>query len=64
MCAPYVGMKTLYSSYPVKTDYINVTLYKSSGFKKSGSESIYLGSNYDTIYWGTDISSCSGTIGK
>lgn len=46
-----------------KSETVSVTLNKSSGYKKSGSITINLGSsNYSSLYYDTEITSCRGTI--
>lgn len=45
-----------------KSDTVSVTLNKSSGYKKSGSITINLSSNYSSLYYDIEVTSCSGTL--
>lgn len=53
-----------FSTTPTNSKTESITLYRSSGYKKSGTITIYVSSGADEIYWGTDVSSASGTIYK
>lgn len=53
-----------FSTTPTYSKTESITLYKSSGYKKSGTITVYVSSGADEIYWGTDVTSASGTIYK
>ncbi len=53
-----------FSTSPTYSSTESITLYKSSGYKKSGTITVYVSSGADEIYWGTDVTSASGTIYK
>ena len=53
-----------FSTSPTYSSTETITLYKSSGYKKSGTITVYVSSGADEIYWGTDVTSASGTIYK
>ncbi len=53
-----------FSTTPTNSKTETITLYKSSGYQKSGTITVYVSSGSDGIYWGTDVTSVSGTIYK
>lgn len=53
-----------FSTTPTYSSTESITLYKSSGYKKTGTITIYVTSGKDEIYWGTEVTSASGTIYK
>ena len=53
-----------FSSTPTSSNSASITLNKSSGYKASGTITITVSTSNDEIYWGTEVTSCSGTIGK
>lgn len=52
------------SSYPFSSNTSSITLLKSAGYKKEGKITITVSSSYSSVYWNTEITSCSGTIYK
>lgn len=53
-----------YTTYYTSYEDVYVTLYKSSGYKTSGTVSARLNSLYSQYYVGATVQSCSGTIYK
>lgn len=53
-----------FSTTPTSSNSASITLKKSSGYKASGTITITVSTSNDEIYWGTEVTSCSGTIGK
>ena len=53
-----------FSTTPTSSNSASITLNKSSGYKASGIITITVSTSNDEIYWGTEVTSCSGTIGK
>lgn len=53
-----------FSTTPTSSNSASITLNKSSGYKASGTITITVSTSNDEIYWGTEVTSCSGTIGK
>lgn len=52
------------TSFPTSSETVTLTLYRSSGYKASGTRTCKLNSLYSTYYVGATVKSCRGTIYK
>lgn len=52
------------TSFPTSSETVSLTLYRSSGYKASGTRTCKLNSLYSSYYVGATVKSCRGTIRK